>query len=612
MQVRRLKIQNFRGVADGVVTFSGHALLVGGNNIGKSTVCEALDLVLGPERIYRRPVVDEHDFHNGRYIGADDTPIDIRIEAVLTDLSEEAQLRFRAHLRRWNDKTCAFVDDAPNGLAAADGADVKWALPLLFVGRYSREEDDFIGNTFFDHPVAEFDPEGADADDLLAAGRAIFTRSHKRLCGFVFLRTLRTGTRALSLQRGSLLDTVLKLASEGAAEMWRETLAALEELDPAIGDIAQLNQIRAEIRARMARFVNLAGGEDVTAFFASDLTREHLREVVRLFIAVRPGEHLLPFNRLGTGSINLLVFALLTFIADLKGNKSVIFAMEEPEVALPPHTQRRIAKFVLGEMGQCIVTSHSPYIIEQFDPSQIVILDRDNAGKLTGTPIDGTQVKLKGLRAERRQFAEAVLSRAVLVVEGSTEAALFAAASTVMEGSRPPQRYTHLDLAGVTVFAANGDGDVPRHGPIFAALGKKAFGFYDKQATPLGADARAKLNRFMKHWESPEKGIENLLVKGMPVAVIRRFLADVSARSDYPANAGAYDTRATDRDIAALAINVLKARKGDSHGYAAILVSHCQSADELPATVRTILADIHATLSSGDQGGGAQEQMELA
>jgi putative ATP-dependent endonuclease of OLD family len=63
MQVRRLKIRNFRGVAEGVVDFAGHTLLVGGNNVGKSTVCEALDLILGPERQYRRPVVDEHDFH---------------------------------------------------------------------------------------------------------------------------------------------------------------------------------------------------------------------------------------------------------------------------------------------------------------------------------------------------------------------------------------------------------------------------------------------------------------------------------------------------------------------------------------------------------------------
>jgi putative ATP-dependent endonuclease of OLD family len=58
MRVRRLTITNFRGVSHGKVDFSGHTLLVGGNNIGKSTVCEALDLVLGPERLFRRPVVD--------------------------------------------------------------------------------------------------------------------------------------------------------------------------------------------------------------------------------------------------------------------------------------------------------------------------------------------------------------------------------------------------------------------------------------------------------------------------------------------------------------------------------------------------------------------------
>jgi putative ATP-dependent endonuclease of OLD family len=318
--------------------------------------------------------------------------------------------------------------------------------------------------------------------------------------------------------------------------------------------------------------------------------------VVRLFVAAQPGDHLIPFNRLGRGSINL-VFALLTFIAELKGNKSVIFAMEEPEVALPPHTQRRIAKFVLSEMGQCIVTSHSPYVIEQFDPAQIVILDRDHDGKLKGVPIDGTHVKLKNLRSERRQFAEVVLSRAVLVVEGSTEAGMFAAASTVMEKSKPAEEYTHFDLAGVSVFTANGDGDVPRHGPIFAALGKLAYGFYDKQMTPLSADATTKLARFNKHWESPEKGIENLLLKQMPIAAVKRFMVDVSTRPDYPANAGAYNAAAADEDILKLATRVLKERKGEAHAYAAILVSHCNSAAELPATLRDVLEEIHKALS---------------
>ncbi|WP_419588500.1 AAA family ATPase, partial [Thiolapillus sp.] len=46
MQIVRLTINNFRGVQDGELYFSGDTALVGDNNTGKSTVLEAIDLVL--------------------------------------------------------------------------------------------------------------------------------------------------------------------------------------------------------------------------------------------------------------------------------------------------------------------------------------------------------------------------------------------------------------------------------------------------------------------------------------------------------------------------------------------------------------------------------------
>ena len=56
------------------------------------------------------------------------------------------------------------------------------------------------------------------------------------------------------------------------AEMWQETLDHLSSLEPAIGDIPQLQAVRESLRERLGRFVNLAAGQDSTAFFASDLT----------------------------------------------------------------------------------------------------------------------------------------------------------------------------------------------------------------------------------------------------------------------------------------------------------------------------------------------------
>jgi putative ATP-dependent endonuclease of the OLD family len=247
-------------------------------------------------------------------------------------------------------------------------------------------------------------------------------------------------------------------------------------------------------------------------------------------------------------------------------------------------------------MGQSIVTSHSPYVIEQFEPQQIVILDRDDAGKLMGHPISIQYVKPKTYKTARKQFAEAILSRAVLVVEGSTEGAMFSVASTVMEESLGSAAYTHFDLAGVSIFAASGDGDVPRHGPIFAALGKQAFGFYDKPKTPMTPEALAKLASYTKHWESSDTAVEELLAKETSIPVLKRFFAEVTARGDYPKVDGVYDAAASDPAIRALAVKVLKARKGEAHGYAAILIEQCQNADELPKTIRMILEEIDKSM----------------
>lgn len=600
MRVRHLRIQNFRGIEDSAVHFTRHTLLVGGNNAGKSTICEALDLVLGSERQYRRPVVDEHDFHLGRYVDEDGNPMEMRIDVILTDLTPVERRRFGdQHLRLWDNDANEFIDEEAGGTERAENDPVEWALPVCFIGRYDREEDDFVGDTFFCHPEPVADEIDEEVRAQLGGGLRNFRRTHKRLVGYVYLRALRTGSRALSLQRGSLLDTILQLSSEGSAEMWSDTLEKLKGLDPAVGEVPQLKEVRESLRERLGRFVNMTPGDNSAAFFASDLTRQHLREVVRLFVATQPSNHLVPYAKQGTGSINLLVFALLTIIADLKGSQSVIFAMEEPEIALPPHTQRRVTRYVLQEMGQSIVTSHSGPVIEQYEPESIVMLHREGS-KLVGTPIDPDKVKRKTYQTNKRQFAEAVLARGVLVVEGSTEAVVFPAVSTVLE--RTHAGYTHLDFSGVSMFATPGDGSVAKFGPIFKALGKKTWGACDEPNGTLTPEMKADRAEFDHFWQSPEKGIEDVLIKGIPVDTQRRFLADVSGRADYPAKFP-YDPVTADTELPPLVRKVLKVRKGEAWGYAAVLIEHCQTQAELPQELVTILLAIDAELRAEPEVG---------
>lgn len=593
MKVRQLTLQNFRGVRTGTVSLDQQSLLVGSNSVGKSTVCEALDLVLGPDRMLRRPVVDEFDFYGARYQETQGGLPEIRLQAVLTDLSPEAQRRFGPHLRRWNDGSQSFVDTAPGAIEQSEAG--QWALPVVFLGRFDPEEDDFVGGTFFAHPQAVPDDLTAASTEL-GAGLMPFKRDDKRLCGFLYLRPNRTGSRALTFQRGSLLDTIVRLEAQAeGAPLWEKVLSDVAAVAVAAEDSGFV-KIQSEVENRVGKFLALATEADPVDTRVSELTREHLREVLRLFIATRPGSHGVPFNRLSTGSLNLLVFALLTYIAELKGEESVIFAVEEPEIALPPHAQRRLVDHVVRTMGQVIVTSHSPYVIERFTPEQIVVLDRSTAGAMSSAGItlpDG--FRPKRYTANQRQFAEAVLARAVLVVEGATEAALFPVISDVLDRDPDPslKDYLHIDLAGVSVFDAGNDVSVPLFAPLFKAMGKRAYGMHDTPTSPLQADLAAKTGDFTLYEVIDYSGIEALLVAEVPVAVQKRFLHSVAARPDYPAEAGRLTGECTDEAVRKQTVAVLKKRKGD---YAALLIAACRNRAELPASLAEFLLRIDRDL----------------
>lgn len=216
MRITRIRVENFRGIRSGEVLLPTHAVLVGDNNVGKSSVLEAIDLVLGPERLSRWPVIDEHDFFAGQYVDQDGKPVPIQIEVVVSDLSDEQARHFRNHLEWWNEKTLSLLDGPPP--EETDKDHVKRALRVGFEGRYDEDEDDFVGSTFFSAPTKEDGTHDA------------FRTTDKRLCGFLYLRTLRTGSRALSLERGSLLDIIVRLSEDKNFKIWEDVLEQLRNL----------------------------------------------------------------------------------------------------------------------------------------------------------------------------------------------------------------------------------------------------------------------------------------------------------------------------------------------------------------------------------------------
>lgn len=526
MRVHSLSVTNFRGIKSATICLPAHAVLIGDNNTGKSSVLEAIDLVLGPDRLSRRPPVDEHDFFEGRYLApatavaeadhdgqppveaasnplADAEPPRIEIEVTITDLSEEQLARFGGSIEWLNtvDGTL-FVEANPAGI---DAATVVAALRVTFIGQYDPDDDDFTGATYFTRSLTE--------DDIPTP----FRKSDKQHCGFLFLRSLRTGSRALSLEHGSLLDIILRL-KEIRPRLWEGTLDALSTLDVAGDPQMGISGVLESVNASLKKYVPREWGAK-PHLRVSSLTREHLRKVITAFIATGSGDHAAPFYRQGTGTINMLVLALLSQIAEDKQN--VIFAMEEVETAIPPYAQKRIVHELRKLSAQSIITSHSPYVLEEFGLDETVILSRSSQGILGQASITLPEsVKHKRYRQDfRTKFCEGLLARRVLIAEGDTEAAALPVVARRLSDLNPAT-YSSIEALGITVINAKTETQIADLGKLYAGLGKRVFALCDLQTAEAQQAIEAEVEQLFMH---PEKGIEDLVLKNTTLEAMNRF-----------------------------------------------------------------------------------------
>lgn len=566
MKIYSVAIENFRGIRTATIVLPDHAVLIGDNNTGKSSVIEAIDLVLGPDRLNRRPPVDEHDFWQGRYVAAapegenaveGDAP-KIRINVTIIHLSIEQQARFGGHIEWLNVETGDLYAEA--NPAGVDAAAIVAALRVTFIGEYNVDEDDFDGNTYYTRSLTEDDPP------------ATFSKKDKQHCGFLYLRSLRTGSRALSLEHGSLLDIILRL-KEIRPQMWEATIATLAGFDVASDPELGISGVLESINTSLKKYVPQEWGAK-PHLKVSSLTREHLRKVVTAFIATGNGDHAAPFYRQGTGTINMLVLAMLSQIAEDKQN--VIFAMEEVETAIPPYAQKRIVHELRKLSAQSIITSHSPYVLEEFGLEQTVILARSDGGDLSQAKIAlPDSVKHKRYRQEfRTRFCEGLLARRVLIAEGATEATAFPAAARRL-AELNPAIYSSLEALGLCVIDAGSESQIADLALLYRGLGKRTFAVCDKQTDAAKGAIEAEVEHLFMH---EEKGIEDLVLNNTTAAALGRF----AEMLDWPPH-----LLAQYPDPKAQAVAALKAYFGWSKGNWGIaeFLAQCTEA-EIPQWIR--------------------------
>jgi putative ATP-dependent endonuclease of OLD family len=214
---------------------------------------------------------------------------------------------------------------------------------------------------------------------------------------------------------------------------------------------------------------------------------------------------------------------MLSQIAE--GKQNVIFAMEEPETAIPPYAQKRIVHEVRKLASQTLFTSHSPFVLEEFAIEETVVLARGADGILARQTITlPDNVKLKRYQQEfRTRFCEGLLARRILIAEGAVEASAFPVVCRRLAELKP-DTYSSLEGLGVCTIDAAGEGNIPGMAQLYLELGKRTFAICDKQEDDNKALIEAQVELLLMH---EKKGFEAMVLEGTTEAALKRFATQI-------------------------------------------------------------------------------------
>jgi putative ATP-dependent endonuclease of OLD family len=381
---------NFRTLREATVPFRTQTVLVGPNNVGKSSVLQALEAALGVGR--RGFGFGENDISDG----ADPAQ---GFEILLTVVPSAGEPKFTT------DEIATF------GFHVDVGDPNRQRVFLRVVGRIE-EDGQFRSRMRF---------EKADGIEDGAVGIA-----ERELLGFLLLPAVREARREF-YERSGLWAKI------GAAnEVSPEVVDELAELGRRYGETVVDKLLGPAIRGKLTDAVagtlsSVLYADQATPSVAFTLLphdAEGAMQEVELQLAT-PGQaaaHRVSAHSVGTQSV--AVVGLFSAYLDSVKDKLLGLGFEEPEAHLHPQATRALVRRLLDSNAPTILTTHSTAVTDAADPRSIVVLRPTPTSTVAKSVPEGMLTDSEA-HDVRRRMAEAgsefLFARVVLLAEGPSE-----------------------------------------------------------------------------------------------------------------------------------------------------------------------------------------------
>lgn len=431
MKVAALSLENFRGIRSGFILFRQHTVFVGANNTGKSTVIEALTLLLGRDRLIRE--LTEHDFYGSNPQPADRIKLVATISGFEGDAPEMHTDWFREGrgIPKWIDEKTGTVHPART--------DASWRLCCQIAAQAYFDSDSLsveMVRYFHDHdnPI---DPFAGDAP-VPVPGRLI------QNFGYILVRANRSWDKVFSWGSELFRRTVHVAAAQPSAAILAERNRLRAPEHPIEND-GQIAPLIANVNAELARCI--ANAPELQLRLTSTDSKSVLDAVAAHF--AMPGGPSIPAARQGSGLISLQGLILLLELGRVRADAGdgFIMALEEPEIHVSPATQQQLVHRVQGLSTQTFITTHAPSVAAIADPTSVLLL-RNVDGVLFAEPFLPAPLTAAAPNWERKFFQQmrvevlsSLMHPRVLVPEGRADYFLL---RTIL---RPLVLYAGWDLA---------------------------------------------------------------------------------------------------------------------------------------------------------------------
>ncbi len=396
MKLKQLKIKNFRGYSnETVVNFDDFTAFVGKNDIGKSSVLEALDIFFNDGS---GVVKIEKDDVNAS-LRADDNEIVISAvfdelpDRIVIDATNETTLSDEYLLN--NDGYLEVVKKYPNGgkakvfilanhpsnancndLLLLKSADLRRKLQDNNITCDNRNINAVMRKAIWSAFQDELNLEQQEIEVNKGETKAIWEQVAKYLPLFSLFQSDRENSDKDSEIQDPLQDAVKEILKDEEILQHLQTVA--DEVRRKLTDVSQ--RTLAKLREM---------DEDIADSLNPSIPATDSLKWKDVFKNVSiTGDENIPINKRGSGTKRLIL--LNFFRAEVERrqqediNHSVIYAIEEPETSQHSENQRMIIK-ALVELAnqtntQVIVTTHSPVIVKGLPYNQIRVIRNNDTG----------------------------------------------------------------------------------------------------------------------------------------------------------------------------------------------------------------------------------------